>query len=494
MKINLQKMRSRAIILGLLMMLSVTLAACVNTDSVGEILDTGDIIADVSDDNVSEEDLPCAEGQTKAPSVTDIVHLETMKVAIYGECETGATVKCVAPGDKVYETKAHGTYYILEVDLVYESGINLLNLSATAEGKDESVARELEVKKDATAGGLVDGNNVSVGVDSRLYFDRMVSYDLFNINAVNAIRNSLNDKYTQYSQECAVDPNKNNIAQEVEIIYVFVPNVTTVYPEIIPEGVNTSTTTTTRYNQVVGALSGDSSKVSVINMYDIFAAKRDEAATKQYGGLYRETDSSLTDYGSYLIYETLMNHIAVRFPDAAPKAITEFETKTVKAVGGNLVTYRGMDSSVINEDLVLLTPKFLAGLKYTDRSQVDLSKFIKYNDAEDGDYSFYTAGTSDPDVIGLNERWFVETVREEGINLPSAHIYRDNTTLGLTDILAERFECALFTAANGYNLDIMGTKQSGVKSPDQAAVDYIIVFVTEDNLDQVFANEIATSK
>ncbi len=491
MKINLQKMRSRVIILGLLMMLTVTLAACVNTDDVGEILDTGEIGAEVSEDVESEVDLPCADGQTKAPYVTDIVHLETMKVAIYGECEEDATVKCVAPGDKVFETKAHGTYYILEVDLVYEGEINLLKLSATAGDKDESVVRELEVRKNATAGVLADGNNVSVGVDSTLYFDRMVSYDLFNINAVNAIRDSLNDRYTTYSQQCAVD--KNNGAQDVEIIYVFVPNATTVNPEILPEGVAADPAKVTRYNQVVNALSGDKSKISVINMYDVFTAELDKDTTAQYGGIYRETDSALSDYGSYLVYQTLMNHIAVRFPDAAPKALTEFDTKTVTANGGNLVTYRGMDPSVINEELVLLTPKFLAGLKYSDRSQVSLTDLVKYNDAEDGDYTFYTSGVSNPDLTGFNERWFVETVREEGINLPTAHIYRDNTTLGITDILAERFECSLFVVSNEYNLDIMSTKQLGVKSADQAAVDYVIVFVTEDNLDQVFANEIANS-
>ncbi len=490
MKINLQKMRSRAIILGLLMLLSVTLAACVNTDDVGEILDTGEILADVSDDTVSEEDLPCAEGQTKAPYVTDIVHLETMKVAIYGECEENATVKCVAPKDKVYETKANGTYYILEVDLEYENAINLLNLSATAEGKDESVARELEVRKNATAGALADGNNVSVGLDSRLYFDRMVSYDLFNINAVNSIRDSLNDKYTLYSQQCAVD--KNTGAQDVEIIYVFVPNATTVYPEILPEGVAPEATTT-RFNQVANALSGDKSKITVINMLDVFTAKRDEADTEKYGGIYRETDSALTDYGSYLVYEELMTHIAARFPDAAPRALSEFDTSKVTANGGNLVDYRGMDSSVVNEELVLLTPKFLADLKYSDRSQVNLKDLVKYNDADDGDYTFFTAGISDANVTGFNERWFVETVREEGVNLPTAHIYRENTTLGVTDILAERFECSLFVVSNEYNLDIMSTKQLGVKSADQAAVDYVIVFVTEDNLDQVFANEIANS-
>ncbi len=490
MKINLLKMRRMAIILGLLMMLSVTLAACVNTDDVGEILDTGEILAEVSDDDTSEDDLPCEEGQTKAPYVTDIVHVETMKVAIYGECEENAKIRCEVPGGKVVETVANGDYYIIEVDLVYEGEINLLNLSAEAEGKTESAKRELLVRKDATAQGLIDGNNVSVGLNSRLYFDRMVSYNLFNVNTVNAIRDTLNDNYTQYSQKYAV----SNItgAQQVEMIYVFVPNATTVYPEILPESV-ANTSTKTRYNQLINALSGDNSKITVIDMYEVFAAKRNEKATIENGGIYRETDSALTDYGSYLVYESLMGHISERFPDAAARPLSDFDKKKVTANGGNLVTYRGMDSSLINEELVLLTPKFLSNLKYTDRSQVSLADLVKYKDAEDGDYTFFTAGASDPEVTGLNERWFVDTQREEGIDLPTAHIYRDSNSLAITDILAERFECSLFVAANEYFVDIAATKQAGSKADDQSAVDYIIVFVNEDNLDSVFANIIANN-
>ncbi len=485
MKINLQTLRSRAIILGLLMLLSVTLAACVNTDDVEEILDTGEIGADISDVVSVEDDLPCAEGQTKAPSVSKIIHVETMKVAIFGECEKDATIKCTTPGDKVYETKANGTYYILEVDLVYETENNILKLTAQADGLTESVERVQNVRKNATAQGSVDGTNVSVGVNSRLYFDRMVSYKLFNLNVLTEIRNSVNGDYDAY--KTAAVKNAQSVAQDVELIYVFVPNATTVYPEILPAGV--ADNAGKRYNQVIDTLSeGVKSGVTIINMYDVFAEQRDSEEAKKYGGIFRETDSNLTDYGSYLVYQTLMNHIsAEKFPDAAPKALDQFTVENKTAIGGDLVTSRGFASSEITENIAVFTPKFLEGLAYTERSQAKLNEFTKFVDKEDGDYSYFLSSSSD-DVMGLNERWFVETVRGD-VNLPSAHIYRDNANLGVSDILAERFEYALFMKANDYDLSFGETTMH--KPEDKDAVDYVIVFVSEDSIDRAFANEIS---
>ena len=76
MKVNVKKTRRITLLIGLVMILSVVLAACVDTTSVPDILDesriqeTSSTVVEVSDDEISTP-----EGYTEAPVISGAVNI-----------------------------------------------------------------------------------------------------------------------------------------------------------------------------------------------------------------------------------------------------------------------------------------------------------------------------------------------------------------------------------------------------------------------------------
>ena len=480
MKDSIRNTRRIALIIGLIMMLTVVLAACVNTEKVPEILDTGSIDNEISEDvgNESEESIPTEEGHTDAPSIAGVVNIEPTVVAIYGTCEDGATVRAKG-GEKEAETVAHGGYFIIEVD-IYDRD-TLLRVTAQVEGEEESAEREVVAQKNATADTLLDGNSVSIGLNSRLYFDKMVAdfvgENVYTASELNTIRSYVADTVTSFYNDRAG-------SQKAELIYVLLPNSTTIYSEMLPESVLENAATKTIYDQVNETLS--QTRATVIDMKKVFeTAKADSELMEKYGGLYRETDSSLTDYGAYLTYREIMNVVAARFPDAAPRTEDEFEWNKTEVLGGNLVGYRGLDNEVINEEVVLATPKFSLDIGTNAAGKSKISSLRKYADKANGDYNIFTKNDSTDDINGIAERWVIEDTTRTDLDLPSAIIYRDYAGLSFSDILAERFERCMLNRADELALNLTFAGQYA--SEGDNVVDYIIMIISEENLDRAFS-------
>ena len=228
------------------------------------------------------------------------------------------------------------------------------------------------------------------------------------------------------------------------------------------------------------------------HFYCAFAGRRDgknfdlghAELMEKYGGLFRETDSSLTDYGAYLTYREIMNVVAKRYPDAAPRTEEEFDWKATEVLGGNLVGYREIDKNVIKEEVIAATPKFSLDLGTNAPGQSKISSLRKYFDYENGDYTVFTTADSADNINGIAERWLIEDTSRTDLDLPSALIYRDYSALVLSDILAERFEKCMLNKAGelALNLTIAGQ----YASEGDKVVDYIIVIVSEENLDNAF--------
>lgn len=478
MKVNVKKTRRITLLIGLVMILSVVLAACVDTTSVPDILDesriqeTSSTVVEVSDDEISTP-----EGYTEAPVISGAVNIEPTKIAVYGTCEENATIR-VTGGETEAETVAHGNYYVIEVDIWDRD--TLLQITAQAEDKEESLPRELIAHKDATADTLLDGNSVSVGVGSRLYFDKMVAdicgENLYTASQLNDIRDYVTDTVTSYYNDRAG-------GQEVELIYVLVPNVTTLYPEVLPEDI-ISETNTTVYEQIFNTLS--QTRATVIDMKPIFeAALQDPAVKENYGGLYRETDSALSDYGAYLTYAAIMNRVAVRFPDAAPKTVEDFTWNSVAVKGGNLVTYRELDGNIIGEEIVVSVPNFELGLGNNITGSSKINSLKKYVDTENGDYNYFVKSDANDNINGIAERWLIDTTaRTDALDLPSAIIYRDYASLSFSDILAERFSKCMLGKSGELSINLSTTTQYA--NEGDKVVDYVIVILSEENMDSAF--------
>ncbi len=481
MKINLKNTRRMTILLAMLMLLSVVLASCVNTDNVPEVIGTSFEPGETSheEEDTSVEEVSTPEGYTAIPVVKDIVNITPTKIAVSGTCEEGATVY-ISGGAEDVSTKSKDGYFIIETDILYEN--NLLDITAQVEGKEMSEIGQFIARFNATADTRLDGNSVSVGVDSQLYLDKMLDdasgTNLYTESQLNKIQDYVTDTVTSYYQDRAG-------SQDVELIYLLIPNVTTIYPEIFPEGV-VGKTNTTVYDQVLETLS--KTRATVVDMRAIYENFRDdEYVAETYGGLYRGTDSSLTDYGAYLAYEQVMNIISQRFPDAAPRTLDEFEWKNVTTLGGNLVNFRELDKSVITEDIVISVPKFDISLGTNTANSASISSLKKYIDEEDGDYGLFTTISGTDELSGVAERWLIDTKRsedEDGLKLPNAIIYRDYSTLTATDIFAERFDKCLIAKSGEHTVNLSASAQYAADGKN--TVDYIIVAISEENMDTAF--------
>ncbi len=484
MKFNVRKSRRVAILLGLVMMLTVVLASCVDLSDVPDFYNDPSFNIEESEEvsvENSDEEISVGENQTPAPTVAGIVNIEPTKVAVYGTCVENANIR-VEGGVEVATTQAHGTYYIVEVD-IYDRN-TLLRVSAQQGDDEASPEREIVARKDATADTLLDGNSVSIGVNSRLYFDKFVEdasgKNLYTASQLSSIREYVSDTVTSYYNDRAG-------SQAVELIYVLVPNSATLDIKngnsVFPEGV-VSETNSTVYSQVLETL--NQTRATVIDMLSVFeAASKDEDAIAKYGNIYRETDSALSDYGAYLTYSEIMNVVAKRFPDAAPKTLDDFTWTPSEIMGGNLVKYRELDKNVIKENTVIAAPKFSLDYGTNGAGSAKISSIVKYLDKKDSDYNFFTDVNTDDGISGIAERWLIDDTTRTDVDLPSALIYRDYSSLSFSDILCERFGKVLLGKSGELSINLSATAQYA--EGDDRVVDYIIVIVSEENLDTAFS-------
>ncbi len=481
---NVKNARRVFVLLGLVMALAMAFSACVNTDDVpeiegGQFEENSEVIVD--DDN---KEISTPEGHSNAPKNITAVNIEPDTIAICGNCDEGAVIT-VKGGEEEVTVKSRNGYFIAETKLPYEK--NQIEVTATVGDLKESLPYTFVASYNATAEDRIDGNSVSVGKDSRLYFSKMLD-DLSGANIYTESNLASIRKYVGNTLSTYYESAK---AHKAELIYVLIPNVTTVYNdaetgtnEIIPDGMY-ETPFTTIYDQVYDTLE-NGTRATVIDMRETFLANKDGEKA-----LYRVTDSSLSDYGAYLTYKAIMDKVAERFPAAAPHGEEEFEWSTVSTIGGNLVGYRELDKKVIKEDILIATPKF--NMDIGDET-LKLSSIRKYIDTEDNDYGYYTTVSSDDEINGLAERLVIDGSkgREEGMDasaLPNALVYRDYSSLAFSDILAERFNRSLFVAAGEYSINLNYATQNAAEG--KSAVDYIIVIISEDSMDEAFDLAIA---
>ena len=463
------------------MFMATVLAACVNVQNIedADLEQSFNIGESSAVEESSQDEISTPDGYTEAPTVEQIINISPRTVAVVGRCEPNSVIRVTGGVEDVETASKDGyDYYVIEVDLEYSR--NLLEITAQTEGKHESLPREFVASYNATADTRLDGNSVSVGTDSRLYFDKMADSaagkNLYTSSQVLQIRDYISNLYTAYAYDRAS-------GQPVDLIVCLIPNVTTVYPEIIPDGTYEPANTTV-YDQVLSALK--QTRATVVDMREEFLALRDDSTVSEYGGLYRETDDSLSDYGAYLTYKAIMDKVAVRFPQALPRDISEFNVRKVSgALGGNLVSYRGIDNQLITEDIVRLEPGFSLALGKNSAGYSAISSLKKYVDPANKDYSYFTKVDSGDNVNGIGERWVIDTERSGELELPVALIYRDNSSFPFSDILAERFEMAVLARTGEYSINLSQTMQ--YKREGQAVSDYIIIIISEDSMDTAFS-------
>lgn len=463
------KRYTMAALISALLLTAVLLTSCVSFS--GSTIDEIPPLDFSKDDEstVDESEPPTEDGYTARPTVTSVVNTSPEIVVISGACEEGAVVTATSPVDSVSVNSLNG-YYILEYDLDGRDSRSL-SITAKVEDKKESTSRDITVKRDAMAETRTDEFEVVLGKEGYLFFRETVeNYCGTNIATVSKIDKFVNE--TVNAQLTALENRAGGM--DVEIIYVLIPNASFAYSDYLPDDAEKETYSTL-YDQISEALT--KSNATFINMRDVFEQHKDDGYM-----LYNKTDSHITDYAGFLVYTEIMNHIAERFPEAAPHALDDFTVSEETVVsGGNLAVYGQFDTDTLTEKRVTLTPKFSMDLGDSAHrlklTTTNLSKLQKYASADSCEI---ISGDADEGMTSILSRMYFCTERQE---LPSAMIYRDDSSAMFVDYLAERFNNSMMAVSGDYvvNLTDAGRHASSGKS----VVDYVIVIVDENNLDQL---------
>lgn len=474
----------KVLLLVAVMVVSFVIGACAPNKDINDALltsqpDLDDVSYENSQGETSDEVSVAPEGYANAPVIADVINITPQQIIITGTCDEGCEVT-VTDGVTDVTTKSSEGYFVLEYTI---DTTNFVVLSATAKSETlkESEITSFRVSYNSTAMKRIDGYGVTVGEGSAFYYDKDLAYYTGIIHEINgtttstlltqtqiaSFKKAVNTKVKTFNQRAGEGAN-------VEMIYVLIPNAISIYPERLKEG-TVQENYSTRYEQVVKAL--NESNATVIDMSEAF-----KKAKENGDKIYYSTDSHLTEYGGYLVYKTLMDHIDDRFPEAAARDLeSDFTAKETVLKGGNISKHLGVNTSVVKEASTIYTPKFSLNIGREDTAlttAVDvISNFKKYNE---DDSMLLASGVKD-----LNSRILLGTNRPK---LPCALIYRDDYAVTFSDILAERFNRCLLEVVDRFIINMTDAQRYyGVKEDgkNKVTVDYIIVVVSESNLDKI---------
>lgn len=453
-------------LLVLVTLCAVVLSAC-DTGSHGsgflESIPDLDASQEVSVADDSSEDVT-PEGYTARPRVDNIVNVSPSEVVIAGNCEDGAVINIKGGKEEVSVVSKDG-YFITTTTLTGTSS-TLLEITAKVEGKEESEILSAVAYYSAISEPRVDGMSVTVGKDSHLYFDRMIEdytgANLLTQSQLRQFKSFVNGKVSA----CISRAN----GSDFDLIYVLIPDVTSIYDEYLDDSVQ-QTTHQTRYEQVSAALA-DTDAI-VIDMYDVFMAAKEEGRYP----IYRTTDSHITEYGAYLVNVEICKVMAQRFPAAAAHALEEYDITTKNVIGGDLVSYLGISQTTTNENVPVLTPKYDINIGDGESKGFDTTKISSLKTyVSSTDYSILGGKT---EGSALARTYF----RTGNTDLPCALVYRDDSAANLTSLLAERLCNSMFALSGNFTINL--TDAGRHNAEDRSLVDYIIVTVGESNIDKI---------
>ncbi len=427
--------------------------------------------ADSSEEVV--EDPEPAEGQTAMPKVIQCYNINQTEVLIAGTCEENATIAVKAVGGGEASVTANGTTYAITVDVGELASTNV-QITATAEGKTASETRLITAGYDASEAGNT--------VNPTLLFDKCELFLQKTLDAASssAIRtNTALDAFkTQVNSYVNTIKNKK---YDTELIYVLAPSKYSLYPELAGVESVEELNKVTLFTQAKKTL--ESSDATVIDLTEAL-----KGATEDYP-LYYRTHSAWSEYAAFVGYTEVMNYIAQKYPAAAPRPLTEFDVKEAEAIGGDLTSYLGLDSALFKESVIDLVPKF--DIKIGDKLEAadgeEVKKYLisdiqQYIDSENGNYLPCNKYFASKEVTPITNTY---ADSEFGFytgraDLPTALIYRDDYSIPMVDMLAERFNNSAFMTSGVFNVNV--GKGTAYAAEDKGNVDYIIVFVSEESL------------
>lgn len=354
--------------------------------------------------------------------------------ALIGRCSEGATVTAEAEGETV-SSKSYKGWYSLRLKC---SKKNVdVKISQSVDGAQVGETLEYTIKPVQPSSDMWP---IVTGGDFQFFFQKMLP-DFQGKNFPSQLQ--MNNLTSRIKTRLA-KLHQNN--PDAEIIYLIVPSSMTVYPELVPSQYTPADTT--KLDKTMAAL--EAGGATVINLKEIFAEyKNDEKP------LYYKLDSHWSDYGAFVAYTELFNHIAKKFPAAAPRGEDEFNWNPNYYKSGDMTYYLAMSQDKIKE----------------------YAYFRQFKDSVPSAVTQYDRYVSS-DKLTYNNLMTLENVISTGNSkLPNCIVMRDSYSTQMYDILAERMNRTHYLGMWNYTWD---NNMISRESPD-----YIIYILAEWNLDAV---------
>ena len=429
--------------------------------------------------DVSKEESEVVETGNLAESayltVIDVVSITPNEVAAYGVLKDAGvkagvdSVRITGGTDVDVVEKVKDGYFIVPFTLPKNSRCTMM-VTAMKDGKEAEEPLSFSAPYDATAEERLDGKSVSVGSDSRLHFsgylDNYLGKKLYTRSQAKNIKSTIISQYKVYEELAD--------GARFGLIYVFIPDPTTVDPSIFAEGAaKKGKATVTRYQQVVKEISA--TKANVIDMAEVLKAEMESG--KEMNELFRVTDSHLTEYSSIVMYQKIMELIKQKYPEVQSRTFDDFTSEKKTVLGGDYVNYRGLDPEQITEEITLYTPKNGYGKGVKD--------LIMYTDTVNGDYTLFTTIDAKDGKTAAAERFLVNNENPE---LPNALIYRGENALFASKLIADSLGQTMLARSGDYFISMTDAKTYRNKTQNKHVTDFIIVFVSESDIAAAFGS------
>lgn len=377
---------------------------------------------------------PIGDQKTEYLAVLGCTLTDKNHFVIVGKCEENAVITATTERQSVTSPADKGYF---SVRLEKENTVTRVTLKAKGNITETYIydARPKYITPSDTMWPIVGGNNYN------FFFDKMMP-DFMQTNTLSA--NQLESLTNRIKKRIE---NLKEVSPNTEIIYMVVPSKASIYPELVPEQYPKGTGKS-RLEQVNEAL--EAAGATVINLLDVFAQHKND----EYK-LYWGTDSHWTDYGAFVAYTELFNHISERFPSAAPHPMSDFDFKAGYYQGGDMIFYMGMNQKELLEYCWYRTPKF--------NMNGDIARVDRYRSPN---YLMYSDGITPQMVFTTGNK-----------NKPNLYVFRDSYSAQIFDILADQANTTVYKPMWGFTFNINDIK---TYKPD-----YIIYILAEWNLNSV---------
>lgn len=424
------------------------LAACgsesAETSSQGESSVVSEAESSVPEEISRVESSTGEDSEEEAPIPEDAVELlfarytSNPSFVMIGTCAQGAEVTARI-GEQEITVPSYMGWFAVTMKAEGDSNTQEITFTQTVEGEEYDIPRAFSIRVRTPA------NNYTQGLASNKAFqffltqmlpDHMGTAPLYNSTQLNGMASRVKDRLNQIH---AYNP-------DAEIIYMIIPSPMTIYPELVPEEYPKGTGQSRR-DQVMAKLA--EAGATVIDMRETFMEhKHDEMP------LYYHLDSHWADYGAYLAYVELFNHISEKYPEASPRGIDEFTWTADYYTSADAMLFLDIPQKDVKE--------YGYYREFKEKLPAQIAAVPRYR----GMQLIYSEDTT--------EEFNFNTKRKE---LPSCMVFRDSYSAAIFDLIPERMNRTHYIGMWNY-----GWNNAYVNSEKP---DYVIYILSEWNIDQV---------